>query len=147
MQPSFILTVELRYTINQLPEAAARFLAACRGYRVFAFDASMGAGKTTFIHALCDQLGVTEPVSSPTFSLINEYETGEGELLYHLDLYRLRDEEEAIRAGVEDVLHSGAVCFVEWPQKAPSLLPPDTVWVHLNITGTQERLLRVRFPA
>jgi tRNA threonylcarbamoyladenosine biosynthesis protein TsaE len=86
----------------------------------------MGAGKTTFIHALCQLKGVTDMVGSPTFSIINEYQFPGGKI-FHLDLYRLKDEEEALRAGVEDVLYSGELCLVEWPDRAPGIFPPGTL--------------------
>ncbi len=93
---------------------------------VFAFHGEMGAGKTTFIHALCDLKGVTDTVGSPTFSIINEYQYPGGKI-FHIDLYRLKDEEEALRAGVEDVLYSGELCLVEWPDRAPGIFPPGTI--------------------
>ena len=86
----------------------------------------MGAGKTTFIHALCEVMGVTDTVGSPTFPIINEYAYPGGKI-YHMDLYRLKDEEEAVRAGVEDVLYNGDLCLVEWPDKAPGIFPPGTI--------------------
>ena len=107
----------------------------------------MGAGKTTFIHALCDAKGVKDRVSSPTFSLINEYEYDAGEnqpkkKIYHIDLYRLRDEEEARQAGIEDCLDGGQICLVEWPEKAPDLFPPDTFHVTIEVIDEQTRSLQ-----
>jgi tRNA threonylcarbamoyladenosine biosynthesis protein TsaE len=102
----------------------------------------MGAGKTTFVHALCDAKGVRDPVGSPTFSLVNQYiftENGEERTIYHIDLYRLEGEDEAIRAGIEDCLWSGAVCFVEWPERAPGLFPPGTLHVSIRATGPDTR--------
>lgn len=98
--------------------------------KVFAFHGEMGAGKTTFIHALCAVKGVTDTVGSPTFSIINQYDSPGGKI-FHIDLYRLKDEEEALRAGVEDVLYSGEICLVEWPDRAPGIFPPETVelWI------------------
>src|SRR6186713_3610681 len=100
--------------------------------KVFAFHGGMGVGKTTFIHALCDVKGVTDTVGSPTFSIINEYRYPGGKI-FHIDLYRLRDEEEALRAGVEDCLYSDHICFVEWPEKAPGLFPSDAVHVFIEV--------------
>lgn len=131
------------YTLDELPQVVAAFWQN-RGVRcVFAFDGAMGSGKTTFIHALCDYLGVTDPVSSPTFSLINEYQTAAGETLLHMDWYRLNSVAEAMDAGVEEALHSGAICLIEWPQRAAALLPADTVWVHLQEAGPGKRQLQV----
>lgn len=104
----------------------------------------MGAGKTTFIHALCETKGVKDVVGSPSYSIINEYaygEDGRKKPLYHMDLYRLNDEEEAQRAGVEDALYSGSVCLVEWPERAPGIFPENTVHVYIELVdGTTRRL-------
>jgi len=102
----------------------------------------MGAGKTTFIHALCDVKKVSSPVGSPTFSIINEY-TSPGGKIFHIDLYRLKDEEEAIRAGVEDCLYSGDICLVEWPQRAPDIFPPDTVYITIDMINPTTRKIHV----
>jgi tRNA threonylcarbamoyladenosine biosynthesis protein TsaE len=103
----------------------------------------MGAGKTTFIHAICNVLHVKDVVGSPTFSIINEYMAGSGDIIFHLDLYRLKDEEEAIAAGVEDCLYSGNLCLLEWPEKATRILPPDTLHCSLNSLSHNERKLQI----
>jgi tRNA threonylcarbamoyladenosine biosynthesis protein TsaE len=111
---------------------------------VLAFHGQMGAGKTTFIHALCDAKGVKDVVGSPTFSIINEYvyrENGQEKKIYHIDLYRLRDEEEALQAGVEDCLYSDHLCLVEWPEKAPGIFPDNTLHVYIEAIDTQTRKL------
>lgn len=118
--------------------AAKRFWQQWPLQKVFAFHGAMGAGKTTFIHALCSAKGVTDTVGSPTFSIINEYAYPEGKI-YHIDLYRLRDEEEALRAGVEDVLYSGELCFVEWPDRAPGIFPPATISLQIEIIDPETR--------
>jgi tRNA threonylcarbamoyladenosine biosynthesis protein TsaE len=133
--------LDLEYEQSEIHDIARRFIERFGQYSLFAFHGGMGAGKTTFIHALCDELGVTTPVNSPTFSIINEY--GGKRPVYHLDLYRLSDANEAMNAGVEDCLYSGAICFVEWPERAASLLPPDTVHVYLEATGGDKRRIRV----
>lgn len=133
---------EWTFTLNNLQGVVAAFNTRFGSSRVFAFHGQMGAGKTTFIHALCDALGVSSTVSSPTFSIINEYGYPEG-TVYHIDLYRLKDEEEAVRAGVEDCLYSGAYCLVEWPERAPGLFPAGTVHVYMEATDDQTRLMRV----
>ena len=106
----------------------------------------MGAGKTTFIHALCDSRGVKDVVGSPTFAIINEYifenKTGQDKI-FHIDLYRLKDEDEAIQAGVEDCLYSDHICLVEWPEKAPGLFPNNTVHVYIELVDTKTRRLRI----
>jgi tRNA threonylcarbamoyladenosine biosynthesis protein TsaE len=126
--------MEWSFSLDNINDVAKDFWKAADGKTVFAFHGQMGAGKTTFIHALCDAKGVKDVVGSPTFSIINEYEydcEGTKKVLFHMDLYRLKDEEEALRAGVEDALFSGYICLVEWPEKAPGLFPDNTVHVYL----------------
>ena len=130
--------MEMTFTLETLADTARIFLVKYKGKKVFAFHGEMGAGKTTFIHALCDILKVQEHVSSPTFSIINEYHTTDL-VIYHIDLYRIKDDEEALRAGVEDCLFSGNYCFVEWPGKAPSIFPDETVHVTINWVDPQTR--------
>ena len=106
----------------------------------------MGTGKTTFVHALCDVLGVTDAVGSPTFSIINQYQLADGRTLYHLDLYRINDEEEAIQAGIEEVLYSGEYCMVEWPEKIPTLMPDNVLTVHLETVNELKRRITITIP-
>lgn len=134
--------MEIQFRLDGIQEAARRFWEVAGGGRVFAFHGVMGAGKTTFIHALCAVKGVSSTVGSPTFSIINEY-AWRGGSMYHIDLYRLRDSEEALQAGVEDCLYSGHICFVEWPERAPAVFPDDTVPVHISVLDPQTRLLRI----
>lgn len=134
------------FSVETLKETALAFLKEAGSSTVFAFHGPMGAGKTTFIHALCEELGVKDVVGSPTFSIINEYRCtvdGKQSPLYHMDLYRLRDEEEAQRAGVEDALYSGHICLVEWPEKAPGIFPENTVNVFIELIDNQTRRLRI----
>lgn len=140
---NYLCGMEIIFALDKINEAAQEFLSAIGQRKVIALHGEMGAGKTTFAHALCDVLGVQDAVSSPTFSIINEYSLAGGEIIYHLDLYRLKDEEEALAAGVEDCFYSGSLCLVEWPEKAPDLLPPDTVHCYLTIKGNNERMLRI----
>lgn len=138
--------MDIIFTKEQLPIAAKQFLQIAGDTKVFAFYGEMGVGKTTFIHALCDSKGVKHVVGSPTFSIINEYVydcEGTKRLIFHIDLYRLKDEAEAMQAGVEDCLYSGHPCFVEWPGKAPGIFPPDTMHVHLSIIDSQTRRLTI----
>jgi tRNA threonylcarbamoyladenosine biosynthesis protein TsaE len=133
---------EWKFSLDSIKTVAAELLQRFPGPRVFAFHAGMGAGKTTFIHALCTVMKVNSTISSPTFSIINEYSSPAG-VIYHLDLYRLKNEEEAIRAGVEDCLYSGFMCLAEWPERAPALFPADAVHVYLEAIDEQTRLMRV----
>jgi tRNA threonylcarbamoyladenosine biosynthesis protein TsaE len=113
---------------------------------VFAFHGSMGAGKTTFIHAVCEVKGVKDVVGSPTFSIVNEYifsENGRTGKIFHIDLYRLKDEKEAVEAGVEDCLYGDHICFIEWPEKAPGILPPETIHVFIKTLNETTRILSI----
>src|ERR1700754_620458 len=130
--------MEWKFSLEEINEAARKFWELNKNGNVFAFHAPMGTGKTTFIHALCEIKGVTDSIGSPTFSIINEYMFIEQEVvkkIYHIDLYRLRNEAEALQAGVEDCLYSDHLCLVEWPERAPGIFPPDTIHVQLELTG------------
>lgn len=119
--------------LQDLPAAAEAFIRATEGCSVIAFNGAMGAGKTTFISEVCRRLGVREDTSSPTFAIINEYETEpSGERMYHFDCYRLESPEEAFDLGAEDYLLSGAKCFIEWPEMIEALLPDDTLYVSIR---------------
>ena len=133
--------MDVLFTLPQINKAAATFLREVKNHNVVALHGQMGAGKTTFIHAVCDELGVQNAVGSPTFSIINEYTTGTGKIIYHLDLYRLKSVQEAIDAGVEDCFYSGNLCLVEWPEIAPTLFPTNTVHCYLKVTSNNERNL------
>ena len=116
-----------------LPEAARTFVRAIDQATVFAFYGKMGAGKTTFIKAVCEELGVTDVVNSPTFSIVNEYRSDTtGELIYHFDFYRIQRLEEVYDMGYEDYFYSGALCFIEWPELVEELLPGDAVKVQIE---------------
>lgn len=126
--------------IEELPATAGKLLSFANEERVFLFYGEMGAGKTTFIKALCNQLGVADTVSSPTFSIVNEYESSQGSV-YHFDFYRLKDQSEAFDLGYEDYLYSGQYCLIEWPEKIPDLIPPRVVKVKLELTDDGKRRL------
>ena len=112
---------------------AQEFVEAIGNQRVVAFYGQMGAGKTTFIRAICEVLGVQEPVTSPTFAIVNEYAGRDEERIYHFDFYRLRHIREAYDIGFEDYLYSGCLCLIEWPELIEDLLPEDTVAVHITV--------------
>jgi tRNA threonylcarbamoyladenosine biosynthesis protein TsaE len=138
--------MEWQFSLDNINEVAKSFWKATEGKTVFAFHGQMGAGKTTFIHALCDAKGVKDVVGSPTFSIINEYEydcEGTKKVLFHMDLYRIKDEEEALRAGVEDALFSGYICLVEWPEKAPAIFPDGTIHVYIELVADGTRRLKI----
>jgi len=129
-------------TPGVIQSVAKEFWQAFDNKKVFAFYGSMGAGKTTFIHALCDVKQVNGAVGSPTFSIINEYKYPGGKI-FHIDLYRLKDEEEIFRAGVEDCLYSGEICLVEWPGKAKNIFPADTVHVSIDTIDKGTRKIHI----
>jgi tRNA threonylcarbamoyladenosine biosynthesis protein TsaE len=138
--------MELIFSLDEIKETATSFWKSVKNKTVFAFHGEMGAGKTTFIHALCDLKEVKDVVGSPTFSIINEYvyyEAGMEKKIYHIDMYRLRDEEEAIQAGVEDCLYSDHICLVEWPDKAPKIFPADAIHVHIEALEGQRRRIKI----
>jgi tRNA threonylcarbamoyladenosine biosynthesis protein TsaE len=139
----YLCLVKTTYELSNIKDAAARFWKTIDDKKIIAFHGNMGAGKTTFIHALCEVKGVKDVVGSPTFSIINEYYFPSGKI-FHIDLYRLKDEEEAIKAGVEDCLYSDHICFVEWPEKAPGLFPKDTVHVFIEVEDSETRHLTIQ---
>src|ERR1700746_1645413 len=130
-------------SLSEFPAASKQFLDLCKGKRVFAFSGQMGAGKTTFIKAVCETLGVKDTISSPTFSLVNEYASGSGEKIYHFDFYRIKDISEAYDMGFEEYVYSKAYCFIEWPEKVEELLPQDCVKVNINVEG-EKRVVEIK---
>lgn len=138
--------MDREFVLEELDAVARELVSAAPGLKVFAFHGDMGAGKTTLIAGLCRLLGVQAQVSSPTFALVNEYPLVSGGCIHHMDLYRLDDEREAFEAGLEETLHSGDICFVEWPEKAPGVLPTDSVHVWLETLPDGCRRIRVRIP-
>lgn len=134
--------MELVYRMEDINSAAEAIRQSAKESKVMTFSGDMGSGKTTLIHALCHQLGVTGTLSSPTFSIINEY-ISDNRPVYHIDLYRCKNEEEAIRAGVEDCLYSGNTCLVEWPSRAENLFPPDTIRISIHEIDDRTRKITV----
>ena len=124
--------------IDEMGEKAQEFIAAIGDNHVIAFYGAMGAGKTTFIRALCEELGVKEPVTSPTFAIVNEYEGP----IYHFDFYRIKRLEEAYDMGFEDYIYSGHLCLIEWPELIEDLLPDNTVRVHITVDEDGTRTIR-----
>ena len=125
---------------DQLAEAARQFVGQMGDDTVFAFYGKMGAGKTTFIKAICEALGVTDVITSPTFAIVNEYRSEEdNELIYHFDFYRIKKLEEVYDMGYEDYFYSGALCFIEWPELVEELLPMDAVMVCIEVAEDESR--------
>lgn len=126
-------------SISQIDEAAKTFVANMGGARIFAFHGPMGAGKTTLISAICRQLGVEDTVSSPTFAIVNEYEGSGGRIISHFDFYRMNRPDEVIDMGADEYFYSDKVCFIEWPDIAGGILPPETVDVSITVNSDGSR--------
>ncbi len=127
--------------ISDIGRAAREFRKAMGDDKVFAFYGSMGAGKTTFIKAICQELGVKETVASPTFAIVNEYRDGKGQSIYHFDFYRINRLEEVFDFGYEDYFYSGNTCFIEWPELVESILPENTVKIAIRIKKDGSRVV------
>lgn len=126
-------------SLEDLDRAAKDFLDLTGDIRVVAFAGNMGAGKTTFIQALCRTLGVSTEVTSPTFALVNEYFTAEGDSIFHFDLYRIEDPAELFDLGYEEYFFSGEPCLIEWPEKAEHLIPEDALRVEIRVNDDGSR--------
>ena len=130
--------------LEKIREAAREFVANIGDSTVFAFYGKMGAGKTTFIKAVCEELGVEDVITSPTFAIVNEYRSdASGELIYHFDFYRVKKIEEVYDMGFEDYFYSGALCFIEWPELCEEVLPEDTVKVTIEESSDGTRVVTI----
>ena len=127
--------------ITGLADAAQEFIAQMGDNKIFAFYGSMGAGKTTFVKALCEAMGVTDTVNSPTFAIVNEYDTPSGRPIYHVDFYRIKRLGEVYDMGYEDYFYGRGLCFIEWPELIEELLPEDTVRVNIEEQPDGSRLI------
>jgi tRNA threonylcarbamoyladenosine biosynthesis protein TsaE len=128
---------------RHLHAAARQLLERSGDSRIFAFYGTMGAGKTTIIKAVCETLGAIDIVSSPTFTLVNEYKTSAGESLFHIDFYRIKKQEEVYDFGIEEYLTGDSYCFMEWPELIEEILPEETVKVRITVDENEQRLLSV----
>jgi len=133
----------MEYLLDDIDSAAKEFLGMIGDNKVFAFYGKMGAGKTTFIKAVCKQLGSSDVITSPTFAIVNEYTSGDGSPIYHFDFYRIKKLEEVYDMGYEDYVYSGNLCFMEWPELIEEILPDDAVRVEISDIGANRRELRV----
>lgn len=128
-------------SLNEIQKSAEEFLKLIGAHKIIAFNGHMAAGKTTFIKALCKQLGVNENTTSPTFALVNEYETSASQTIFHFDLYRIEHPEELLDIGFEDYIYSNNFCFIEWAEIARQFLPDDVLWVTLSVGEGGQRVL------
>ena len=135
------LTIE---SLDNIHETARQFIDQIGNRTVFAFNGKLGAGKTTFIKAICEVLGVNETVNSPTFSIVNEYEAADGRIIYHFDCYRINKVQEALDLGAEEYLYSGNLCFIEWSENIAPLLPDSIVNVDIEETDAGNRNVIIR---
>ena len=135
--------------LDELDRFASEFWQNANQFKVFAFHGEMGAGKTTIINSLCHLKGTKDATGSPTFSIINEYsytEDGDNKKIFHIDLYRLKNEEEVVQAGVEDCIYSGSMCMVEWPEKAPHLFDDASVHLYIEPLSETDRKVVINLP-
>ena len=136
-----MLSIQIK-DINSINEAARQFINQMGDFTIFAFNGKMGAGKTTFIKAICEELGISDVINSPTFAIVNEYRLDTtAELIYHFDFYRINNIQEAFDIGTEDYFESGALCFIEWPDKIEALLPSSTIFVTIEEQEDGSRLI------
>ena len=130
-------------SLEEIPHAAKQFLEEYGHNSVFAFDGEMGAGKTTFISGLLNAMGIHALEGSPTYSLVNVYDSAMFGKIYHFDVFRLKNEVEAYDIGIEEMLYGGGVCFIEWPEKIANLLPDNTIWVYIRNQDDNTRMITV----
>lgn len=130
-------------SLESIDAAAREFAAALGENRIVAFYGSMGAGKTTFISALCRYYGVEDDVCSPTFTIVNEYRAADGESIFHFDFYRIDSLREAVDIGFEEYLYSGSLCLIEWPEKVEPLLPEQTLNVRITVAADDSRTIEI----
>jgi tRNA threonylcarbamoyladenosine biosynthesis protein TsaE len=128
---------------KDIPAAVKKLLKLSAGSRIFAFYGSMGAGKTTIIKAICKAMGAIDIVSSPTFTLVNEYKTIGGETIYHIDFYRIKKQEEVFDFGIEEYLSGDAWCFMDWPEMIEDILPQETISIRISVGENEERRLLI----
>lgn len=133
-----MITLKIK-SLDTIQETAEQFIELIGENRIFAFNGNMGAGKTTFIKAICEELGVKENVNSPTFAIVNEYEAADEKIIYHFDCYRINKIQEALDLGAEEYLYSGNLCFIEWAENIASLLPDSMVSVNIEEDEYGER--------
>lgn len=135
--------MKIEFNLDEIKEAAQKILDN-NPEKIILFNGEMGAGKTTFIKVLCKKLGVENPTSSPTFSLVNEYQIASNQLVYHFDMYRLKNQNEALDMGIDEYLYSGNWCFIEWAEKIPDLIPENHSTITISVLNDGKRLLEMK---
>lgn len=135
--------MKMTYSLNEIPEVAKKIIATVSA-KTLIFYGDMGAGKTTLVKEICHQLGVLDNISSPTFSLVNEYITSNNEAVFHFDFYRISDEEEALDMGIEDYFYNEDWCLIEWPQNIKNLLPLEAIEIHLSVLEDGKRNIQIK---
>ena len=135
--------MEIIFSIEEINEVAQKVISQ-NPHKIILFYGDMGVGKTTLIKALVQELGIDEPTSSPTFSIVNEYRNNQSVCVYHFDMYRIKSETEALDMGIEDYLYSGNWCFIEWPEKIPSLIPEEKSTITLSLSDGGKRHLSLK---
>jgi tRNA threonylcarbamoyladenosine biosynthesis protein TsaE len=136
--------MDIEYELSDINKTAEKMWSIGRAYKIWAFHGGMGCGKTSFIHSLCKLLQVEDVISSPTFAIVNEYRSNVYGTIYHMDWYRLKDEEEAMQAGIEDCLTSGNICLIEWPEKASGLLTDNVLHIYISMIDENTRKVHVQ---
>ena len=131
-------------SIENIAETAKAFIEATKGKKIFAFYGGMGSGKTTFIKAVCEQLGIKDIINSPTFAIINEYTLPDEESVFHFDFYRIKKTEEAFDLGYEEYFYGGHICFIEWPEMIETLLPEDCTRVYIEVQPDGKRIIKIK---
>ena len=130
--------------LSDLPRIAQQFVNEMKGKKVFAFDAQMGTGKTTFINSILNAMGIEQTEGSPTYSIVNVYDSPAFGKIYHFDVYRLKNEHEALDFGMEEMLYGGGICLIEWPEKIEKILPDNTIWVYIRKNEDNTRTITVK---
>lgn len=129
--------------LEQYPTAARQFIEAMGNNRIFAFYGNMGTGKTTFIKSICEEMGVEDTINSPTFAIVNEYESRKGDTIFHFDFYRIKSIAEVYNMGYEEYLYSNAYCFIEWPELIEELLPDNVAKVYITEESNGTRSVKI----